>query len=322
MAENRNLIFSAKIPQKTSQPLIWTGLTGCGDSLALASAIKQENRLFVIVTPDNQTALRLEHELAFFLQKEHPILHFPDWETLPYDVFSPLPDIISERLKTLALLPQVKRGALVVSVATLMHRLAPREHVLANSFSITVGDRFNLELNRIKLESVGYQCVSQVYQHGEFAVRGSIVDLFPMGSKTPYRIELFDEDIESIRTFDPETQLSVRRANSPLPTTPSSIFARPSGTIFPRFRKKIRFIWMSVRALRRPASSIICRYLSTAPKRYLIIYLSLRYWWRPNPLRQLPGLFTVKPRNVFSNANTMSRGRCWNRVYYFCRQMN
>ncbi|MGR9044664.1 MAG: transcription-repair coupling factor [Gammaproteobacteria bacterium] len=214
MAESRSLLFSATIPHKTSQPIIWSGLTGCGDSLALASSIKQENRLFVIVTPDTQTALRLEHELAFFLQEEYPILHFPDWETLPYDVFSPLPDIISERLKTLALLPQIKRGALVVSVATLMHRLAPREHVLANSFSITVGDRFNLELNRVKLESVGYHCVSQVYQHGEFAVRGSIVDLFPMGSKTPFRIELFDEDIESIRTFDPETQLSVEKIDS------------------------------------------------------------------------------------------------------------
>ncbi len=204
-------IFSPKTPQKQDQTLIWTGLTGCGDSLALASAIKNEACLFVIVTPDNQTALRLEHELAFFLQNEHPILHFPDWETLPYDVFSPLPEIISERLKTLALLPQVKRGALVVSVTTLMHRLAPREHVLANSFAVKVGDDFNLELNRLKLESVGYHCVSQVYQHGEFAVRGSIVDLFPMGSKAPYRIELFDEDIESIRTFDPETQRSLEK---------------------------------------------------------------------------------------------------------------
>jgi len=209
-----NLIFSPKIPQKQDQALIWTGLTGCGDSLALASAIKNEDRLFVIVTPDNQTALRLEHELSFFLQGEHPILNFPDWETLPYDVFSPLPEIISERLKTLASLPQVKRGALVVSVTTLMHRLAPREHVLANSFAVKVGDDFNLELNRLKLESVGYHCVSQVYQHGEFAVRGSIVDLFPMGSKAPYRIELFDEEIESIRTFDPETQRSLEKIDN------------------------------------------------------------------------------------------------------------
>jgi transcription-repair coupling factor (superfamily II helicase) len=211
MAKHLDLIFTPQVPKTKDQTLCWTGLAGCGDSLALASAIRNESGLFVIVTPDNQTALRLEHELSFFLQDEFPILHFPDWETLPYDIFSPLPDIISERLKTLALLPQTKRGALVVSVTTLMHRLAPREHVLANSFSIKVSDDFNLELNRIKLESVGYQCVSQVYQHGEFAVRGSIVDLFPMGSKVPFRIELFDEEIESIRTFDPETQRSLEK---------------------------------------------------------------------------------------------------------------
>ncbi len=208
---SKNAIFSPQLPTDTSQALLWSGLKGCGDSLAIASAIKNENRLFVIVTPDNQTALRLEHELSFFLNDEYPILHFPNWETLPYDVFSPLPEIISERLKTLALLPETKRGALVVSVSTLMHRLAPREHVLAHSFSIEVGGTFNMELNRIKLESVGYQCVSQVYEHAEFAVRGSIVDLFPMGSKFPYRIELFDDDIESIRTFDPESQRSLEK---------------------------------------------------------------------------------------------------------------
>ncbi|MFZ2452167.1 MAG: transcription-repair coupling factor [Methylovulum miyakonense] len=205
------LIFSPAIPQTKGQTLVWPGLTGCADALALAAAIAQEKRLFVIITTDNQTALRLEHELAFFLNKQYPILHFPDWETLPYDVFSPLPEITSERLKVLALLPETKRGALVVPVTTLMHRLAPREHVLANSFSIKVGDDFNLELNRLKLESVGYQCVSQVYQHAEFAVRGAIVDLFPMGSSVPYRIELFDEEIESIRTFDPESQRSLEK---------------------------------------------------------------------------------------------------------------
>ena len=204
-----SLIFSPDIPTSPDQVLIWTGLTGCADSLTLANAISNENRVFVIITPDNQTALRIEHELAFFLDNSYPILHFPDWETLPYDVFSPLPEIISERLKTLALLPQTKRGALVVPITTLMHRLAPREHVLANSFAIKVGDDFNLELNRLKLESVGYQCVSQVYQHAEFAIRGAIVDLFPMGSKVPFRIELFDDEIESIRTFDPESQRSL-----------------------------------------------------------------------------------------------------------------
>ncbi|WP_446808441.1 transcription-repair coupling factor [Methylomonas sp. 2BW1-5-20] len=200
-------IPAAALPQHPST-VFWSGLSGCGDSLTLAQAITQEKRLLVIVTPDTQTALRLEHELAFFLDNSLPILHFPDWETLAYDVFSPLPEIISERLRTLALLPDTKRGALILSVATLMHRLAPREHILAHSFAIEVGGTLSLEVTRAKLEAVGYQCVSQVYLHGEFAVRGSILDLFPMGSKQPYRIELFDDDVESIRSFDPDTQMS------------------------------------------------------------------------------------------------------------------
>ena len=99
-----HLIFSPEIPKDKNQTIIWTGLNGCADALALASAITQQNRLFVIVTADNATALRLEHELAFFLNNSQPILHFPDWETLPYDVFSPLPEITSDRLKTMAVL--------------------------------------------------------------------------------------------------------------------------------------------------------------------------------------------------------------------------
>ncbi len=208
------LIFTPTVPYKIKQPIIWTGLTGCADALAIATAIANENRLFVVLTPDSQTAARLEHELDFFLQNEYPILHFPDWEVLPYDVFSPLPEIVSGRLKALAQLPEVTKGALVLSVATLMHRLAPREHILAHSFSIAVGSTFNLDLHRLKLEAVGYQCVSQVVQHAEFAVRGAIIDLFPMGSEYPFRIELFDETVESIRTFDPETQLSIAKVEA------------------------------------------------------------------------------------------------------------
>ena len=180
-------------------------------SFALAKAIEQQKRLFVIVTPDNHTATQLIQELAFFLQEQYPVLHFPDWETLPYDVFSPLPEITSERLKTLVLLPEVKHGALVVSVNTLMHKLAPREHVLARSFAIKVGDKFDIDLQRLKLESVGYQCVSQVYSHAEFAIRGAIIDIFPMGSQTPFRLELWDDEVDSIRTFDAESQLSLEK---------------------------------------------------------------------------------------------------------------
>ncbi|WP_235726497.1 transcription-repair coupling factor [Methylocaldum szegediense] len=189
--------------------MVWQSLNGCGDSLALAEAARQNKRLYLIVTEDTHTALRLEHEIEFFLGGNVPVLHFPDWETLPYDVFSPLPEIVSERLKTLAQLSRIDHGILITPVATLMQRLAPRSHVLAKTFILKVGGQLNLEETRQRLESVGYECVSQVLQHGEFAVRGSIIDLFPMGSTVPYRIELFDDEVESIRTFDPETQRSV-----------------------------------------------------------------------------------------------------------------
>jgi len=196
------------IPRSNEAVGVWQGYSACSQTLTLANAIRSDKRLFVVIAPDSNGALRLEQELGFFLNDCVPILQFPDWETLPYDVFSPLPEIISDRLRTLALLPETKHGVLIVPVSTLMHRLAPREHVLAHTFSIEINGTLNLELTRAKLEAVGYQCVSQVYQHGEFAVRGSILDLFPMGSKQPYRIELFDDEVESIRSFDPDTQMS------------------------------------------------------------------------------------------------------------------
>ena len=192
---------------------IWTSLYGCGDSLALAEAVKKDRRLYLAVTPDMHTMLRLEHELRFFIGDELPVLQFPDWETLPYDVFSPLPEIISQRIKTLARLPEIRCGVLVATAATLMQRLAPRTHILANSLGVKIGGPLKMDATRRRLESVGYQCAGQVMRHGEYAIRGAILDLFPMGSEVPYRIELFDEEIDSIRTFDPETQRSKEKVD-------------------------------------------------------------------------------------------------------------
>lgn len=203
--------FTPAVPTEIAPSMIWQNLNGCGDSLALAQAAKQDKRLYLIVTEDTHSALRLEHEIEFFLDGSTSVLHFPDWETLPYDVFSPLPEIVSERLKTFAQLARIEHGILITPVATLMQRLAPRSHILANTFALKVGSRLNLEETRQRLESVGYECVSQVLQHGEFAVRGSIIDLFPMGSTVPFRIELFDDEVESIRTFDTETQRSLEK---------------------------------------------------------------------------------------------------------------
>ena len=227
-------------PAAASAPEIqvWRELHGCGDSLALAESVRADARLYLVVTPDMQTMLRLEHELRFFLGGEWPVLQFPEWETLPYDVFSPLPEIISQRIKTLAVLPTIRRGVLVATAATLMQKLAPRTHILANSVVMQVGGDLIMDKTRLRLESVGYQCVSQVMQHGEFAIRGAILDLFPMGSGSPYRIELFDEEIESIRTFDPETQRSKEKVDS-INLFPAREFPFDEETI-KQFRRRYR----------------------------------------------------------------------------------
>ena len=143
-----------------------------------------------------------------------PLLHLPDWETLPYDAISPHQDIASERLSTLFALPGARRGVLVIAAATLMGRLAPRGFVEGNSLLLAAGDRLDLDAARGRLELGGYRCVSQVMEHGEFAVRGSLLDLFPTGAEHPYRIDLFDAEVETIRTFDPESQRSLDRVDS------------------------------------------------------------------------------------------------------------
>ncbi|MCI0590391.1 MAG: DEAD/DEAH box helicase, partial [Gammaproteobacteria bacterium] len=170
----------------------------------------------VLVTPDSLTANRIQSELQFFNSSNDalPILSFPDWETLPYDQFSPYRDIVSERIATLTRLPLLTSGILVVPVTTLMHRVAPREYIDANSLLVSVGDRLEIDRFRYRISSGGYSGVSQVMEHGDFAVRGSLIDIFPMGSELPYRIDLFDEEVESIRVFDPETQRSQQTAES------------------------------------------------------------------------------------------------------------
>ncbi len=188
----------------------WGRLYGSSLGLTLASAAGEHKGVVLVVTQDAPTASRLEYELRFFTGNDpaRPVLAFPDWETLPYDAFSPHQDIISERLATLYRLPSLQRGILVVPIATLMHRLPPRSFIEGSVFILETGQRFELESMRARLERSGYQCVSQVVAHGEFAVRGSLLDLFPMGSQQPYRVELFDDEVESIRSFDPESQRS------------------------------------------------------------------------------------------------------------------
>jgi transcription-repair coupling factor (superfamily II helicase) len=196
------------IPQNAGQRFLWGNLHGTSIGLALSTAIANAKKLIVIVTADTLTARRLEDELNFFHQNQ-PILHFPDWETLPYDHFSPHQDIISERLSALYKIPSLKQGAIITPISTLMQKLPPRTYLEGNTFLLNVGEKFDLHAARKRLAHAGYRAVEQVREHGEFAIRGSIIDLFPMGSDIPYRIDLFDDEIESIRTFSPDNQRSL-----------------------------------------------------------------------------------------------------------------
>ncbi|MEI6744459.1 MAG: transcription-repair coupling factor, partial [Methylococcaceae bacterium] len=197
-------IFNFSFPTPKQPIVTWSDFSGCADALALATAIQTHNRLFVIITPDAHSASRLEYELAFFLNHSQPILHFPDWETLPYDIFSPLPEIVSERLHTLNTLPNVQSGALIVAANTLMNRITPPEFLAQQKFVLKIGDSL-LDIAE-NLKQHDYESVSQVFTHGEFALHGAILDIFAMGNRVPLRLEIENECLKSLRAFDVESQ--------------------------------------------------------------------------------------------------------------------
>ena len=224
---------------KNANKQLWGNLPGAAQGLAIAAAARSTQRFTLLLTDNSQSAERLKEELAFFAP-ELPVLHFPDWETLPYDVFSPHQDIISQRVATLYQLPQLQQGILVVPINTALHRLAPKSFMIDASLMLDVGQKFDVESMRNRLQASGYQCVDTVYEHGEFAVRGALFDLFPMGSDVPYRIDLFDDEIETLRTFDPETQRSndtVERIRL-LPAREFALDKKARGDFRARFRER------------------------------------------------------------------------------------
>lgn len=193
----------------------WGQLHGSAQALAILNGAYATKGFSLVITSDTSSALRLESELAFFNQEsDFNILHLADWETLPYDTISPHQDIISDRLKTLYQLPQTKQGILVVPVTSLLQRLMPSDYLIGNSLMVECGQKINIDTMRRNFEKAGYHSVDTVYEHGEYAVRGALLDIFPMGSEEPYRLDLFDDEIETLRTFDPETQLTVEQVTN------------------------------------------------------------------------------------------------------------
>ncbi|HFQ91591.1 MAG TPA: transcription-repair coupling factor, partial [Chromatiales bacterium] len=205
--------FRPALPRNCAEECHWGRIHGSALGLILGNAARRHDGLIVVVTPDMRKSEELAHELRFYLgdAAKQALLTLPDRETLPYDVFSPHQDIISERLYTLQKLPAQRQGILIVPVDTLIVRLPPREYLEAHSLVISRGDHLDPGAFRERLDKSGYRCVSQVMEHGEYTVRGSLIDLFPMGSAHPYRIDLFDDEVDSIRIFQPEDQRSKAR---------------------------------------------------------------------------------------------------------------
>ena len=170
----------------------------------------------LFVARDNHSAHQIESDLQTLLGNDAslPVVPFPDWETLPYDRFSPHPEIISQRLAALQRLPQLERGIVIVPVQTLLQRLPPLRYLAGGSFDLACGQRLDLDAEKRRLESAGYRNVPQVLDPGDFAVRGGLLDVYPMGAEAPLRIELLDDEIDSIRHFDPESQRSLDRIDS------------------------------------------------------------------------------------------------------------
>ena len=201
-------LLKPTVPSPQNPHVHWRQLYGSATALALGEAAGADDRLWMIIEPDSRSLERRRAELEFFCAGRLRLLTLPDWEVLPYDVFSPHADIVSERLLTLAELPTLHRGILLVTVDTLLQRLAPTTFVAGRSFTLAVGDTLALEAFRGRLVEAGYASVSQVAGPGEFALRGSLLDVYPMGTDSPLRIDLFDDQIEAIRRFDAQTQRS------------------------------------------------------------------------------------------------------------------
>ena len=207
----------------------WGELYGSSLAWALVEAAPVSAPVLV-VAPTGREADRMLAELAFYAGRGQTLLSFPDRETLPYDPFSPHPDIVSQRLQTLATLPDLKRGLIVTTRAALLDRLPPRRFIDAYAFGLRTGERIDLARLRARLAGAGYAHVTQVLSPGEFAVRGSVVDLYAAGATQPFRLDLFDDQIESIRSFDPADQRSAERLDivrllpaREFPTSPEAV---------------------------------------------------------------------------------------------------
>ncbi len=203
-------LIDPPLPKKDAT-ITWRGLHGSAVGMALCEAASKYDGTLVVVIEDQRQLEMIEAEIGYFhgSQSEIPILVFPGWECLPYDVFSPHQDILSERLRLLGALPKLRRAILLIQTANLMQRLPPVDYVTGHTFSLEVGHKVRIDELRDQLNHANYTSVHQVVSPGEYTVRGGLLDVFPMGAEAPFRLDFFDDILDSIRWFDAETQRTI-----------------------------------------------------------------------------------------------------------------
>jgi transcription-repair coupling factor (superfamily II helicase) len=189
-------------------------LIGASAALAAVEVAEHADAPLIVVANDPRQADQLEAEIRWFAGPDLRVEHFVEWETLPWDSFSPHQDIVSQRLRVLGLLHTLNDGIVILSAQSMLQRLPPVDYVAARTLSVAAGEQLGRQDFIESLSAAGYLRVPQVEEHGEYAVRGSLLDVFPMGYGHPLRIDFFDDDVESIRYFDTESQLSGERLES------------------------------------------------------------------------------------------------------------
>ena len=279
-----------------------------GLSLLIANTAASRKSPLAVITQKASEANRLVEEIRFF-NKDLRVHLFPDWETLPFDTFSPHQDLISQRLETLYQIDTKSIDVLIVPVITALYYLPPRDFLNSYVFFLKTKDTLNLNDFRDKLQRASYSAVSQVLAPGEYAIKGGIIDVFPMGSVLPYRIDLFDTEIDSIRTFDVDTQRSIYKVNEirllPAKEFPTDDAARA------KFRTKYREIIEG-----DPSKSLIYREVSKGSNPPGIEYYLPLFFDQISPLLHyldndwaliLEGNLEAEIREFWNDANSRYR---------------
>ena len=272
------------LPAKAGDQRQLGQLTGAACAVESAEILARHGGPVMLIAPDMQNALRLQDEIRQFT--DEPVMTLADWETLPFDSFSPHQEIISSRLSTLYNLPTLKKGVLILPVNTLMQRVCPHSFLHGHALVMRKGQHLSRDALRAQLEQAGYRHVDQVMEHGEYATRGALLDLYPMGSEQPYRIDFFDDEIDSLRLFDVDSQRTLEEVEA-INLLPAHEFPTDKAAI-----ELFRTQWREHFDVRREAEHIYQQVSKgTLPS-------GIEYW---QPLffeQALPSLFSYLPANT------------------------